>query len=295
MINHIEKFCNEFGFPVESRDALLSTYNKIIVDKESNELLSTAIRDYQNNYNCDYKKYLTDCERIAQIIEVHEYTVKLLLFVTFSKALKEHYIKNGYDDQLYYSTMLDLKYKLIECKLVKGVDGTYVANWLTGFFALTRFGFNRLQFEIRPAKLDYTSNGNSIKAGDPVINVHIPRTGTPLTPTEFEEDFDKAASFFSESFTDRPIAFVCHSWLLYEKLREFLKETSNIIAFMNKFDIIFTDYLEFGDYSQIWRLFDVDYSGNLDDLPEDSSLRRAYKQYLKDGGKWGAGYGIFFK
>ena len=82
--------------------------------------------------------------------------------------------------------------------------------------------------------------------------------------------------------------------MLYEKLREFLRESSNIIAFMNKFDIVYTDYLEEGDYNQIWRLYDVDYSGNLDDLPEKTSLHRAYKQYLKDGGKWGAGYGLFF-
>ena len=88
--------------------------------------------------------------------------------------------------------------------------------------------------------------------------------------------------------------FTCHSWLLYEKLREFLRKTSNIVAFMNKFDIIHTDYLEKGDYSQVWRLFDVDYNGNLDDLPEDSSLRISYKKYLKEGGKWGEGYGIFF-
>ena len=87
---------------------------------------------------------------------------------------------------------------------------------------------------------------------------------------------------------------MCHSWLLFEKLRDYLRDTSNIVSFMNNFDIVYTEHLELGDYSEVWRLFDVDYNGKLDDLPENSSLRRSFKQYLKEGGKWGEGYGIFF-
>ena len=44
----------------------------------------------------------------------------------------------------------------------------------------------------------------------------------------------------------------------------------------------------------MWRLFDMDYTGDLDDFPGDSTLRRNYKQFLKDGGRVGEGYGVFF-
>ena len=113
-------------------------------------------------------------------------------------------------------------------------------------------------------------------------------------PSEYEEDFEAAKIFFKKSFTATPMAFSCHSWLLNEKLREFLSEKSNIISFMNKFEIVYTDFHEVGNYNQIWRLFDVDYNGNLQNLPADTSLRCAFKKYLIEGGKWGAGYGIFF-
>ena len=36
----------------------------------------------------------------------------------------------------------------------------------------------------------------------------------------------------------------------------------------------------------------MDYTGNVNDYPEDTSLRRAYKQYLLDGGTTGAGFGV---
>ncbi len=47
-------------------------------------------------------------------------------------------------------------------------------------------------------------------------------------------------------------------------------------------------------YTNMWRLFDMDYTGNADDYPEDSFLRRNFKQYIKDGGRTGVGLGVFF-
>ena len=69
---------------------------------------------------------------------------------------------------------------------------------------------------------------------------------------------------------------------------------SNLEYFKERFEIIHTHLYEKGDYSEMWRLFDMDYTGNLNDFPGDSSLRRAYKQYLLDGGQVGEGYGVFF-
>jgi nicotinic acid phosphoribosyltransferase len=43
---------------------------------------------------------------------------------------------------------------------------------------------------------------------------------------------------------------------------------------------------------RVWRLFDMDYTGNIEDYPENTSMRRAYKQYLLDGGRTGEGFGI---
>ena len=294
MLDHINNFFEEFDFPADTVAVLTSAYKAIYNDDVSKGIFDRFIGEYSESVNIDYNLMLDKCAEIAERLRLHEYTVKLLIYVCLTKPLRDHYYKAGYTSEIYRRTVLDLKYKLIECKLIKGIDGTFVANWISGFFNMTRFGFNRLQFEVKTCKADYISGDKSVKVGDPAIIVHIPRTGTPLDPAECEKDFEAAKEFFMDCFKDTPMVFTCHSWLLYEKLREFLRETSNIVSFMNKFDIISTDYLDFGDYNQVWRLFDVDYSGDLDDLPENSSLQRAYKQYLKDGGRWGAGYGIFF-
>ena len=198
---------------------------------------------------------LTECENIAKELSIHEYTVKFVLSICLSKISKEHYLNAGYSQELWHSRFFDLRYKLIECKLVMNIDGTFVANWFMRFFNLTRFGFKRLQFEISTSKVNFELNGNVIKVGDPVINIHIPRTETPLSPIEFEQDFETAAHFFKDNFTRTQIPFVCHSWLLFSKLRDFLSSGSNILAFMNRFHTFPDDYLAEGEYHQIWRLF----------------------------------------
>ena len=47
------------------------------------------------------------------------------------------------------------------------------------------------------------------------------------------------------------------------------------------------------DYKEIWRLFDMDYTGNPDDLPADSSLRRAYINLIRSQEPTGWAEGIY--
>jgi hypothetical protein len=190
--------------------------------------------------------------------------------------------------------MLDLKYKLKECELVKGIVGSFVCFWFGGFFRLQRFALGRLQFEIIPSKYNYERNGKSIKIGDPIINVHIPRTETPLLHEKCIEAYSMAKKFFADKFSDSPVAFCCSTWLFSPAILEMLNATSNIKLFSADFDIIESGYREPGEYKDIWRLYDMDYTGDLSILPEDTSFRRAYKQYLINGGREGHGYGIFF-
>lgn len=104
--------------------------------------------------------------------------------------------------------------------------------------------------------------------------------------------FDKmAADFFKDEFKDRPIVFVCWSWLLFPRNKEVLSESSNLYAFVSDFDVFFSE--EYPDYSEVWRLFDVNYDGNVDHLPQNTSLRRAYADWIRNGVKTGFGYGVY--
>ena len=63
---------------------------------------------------------------------------------------------------------------------------------------------------------------------------------------------------------------------------------------MDRFDILQFSYEPEGEHRNAWRIFDMDFTGNYDDYPEDSYIRRAYKTYMKNGGITGGGRGIFF-
>ena len=295
MKSYLKEFLEKFDYPTDSREAFLKALDKINSNQKSAELFNDNLKLYSRNYNCDFEPIFEACDEISYISDIHEYTVKLLQLICMTKYTLDHYISAGYDENLWYETMLDLKYKLIECKLIKHIDGTFVASWLSGFLKLSRFAFGRLQFEIVECKYNYTKDSKIINTGDPAINIHIPRSETPLTPESCDDACSRAKEFFKDNFKTTPVAFVCSSWLLFPENRNYLGEKSNILKFMNRFDILKVDYYDDGDYSQMWRLFDMDYTGNPDDLPGDTSFRRAYKEHIKSGKPLGTAYGIFFK
>ena len=139
MRTYLTWFFNEFSYPKEGAAALLEDILQI----------------YNDNFNCDYKIILTKCEDSAKLCGVHEYTVKLLAYICLSRQLRANYEARGLDLGIWFDSMCDLKYKLIECKLVKGIYGSFVAEWFSRFFNMTRFGLGRLQFEIVPFRRNY--------------------------------------------------------------------------------------------------------------------------------------------
>ena len=100
-----------------------------------------------------------------------------------------------------------------------------------------------------------------------------------------------ARALYMEAFPGEDIAFVCNSWLLFPRHLEMLSERSNIRRFISDYEIISSG--EYASYGEVWRLFDVMYNGNADDLPADTSLRRAYVDLIRRGERTGWGRGIF--
>ena len=168
---------------------------------------------------------------------------------------------------------------------------TEVARWFCGFFQLWRFAFGKLQFEMVDFKSTYEKNGVSLQPDSKVLNTHIPRTGTRLDRESMRSSYAQAADFYRERFGLDPVVFVCYSWLLFPRNKEILSPQSNLYAFMSDYDII--EQKEYEDYGEVWRLFDVNYDGNPDHLPQDSSFRRGYADWIRKGIKTGYGYGVY--
>ena len=295
MREYVVNFLNDFDYPEEAKKELIEAYDILVSDEFCKAELDAIMKLYEADIKFDYGIIFKKTPEMEKKCGVHHYKTELIVFILFSKHLKSLYKAENIDESIWFNSMLDLKYKLLECKAVKNMWGSFVAWWFPGFFQLNRFALGRLQFETNAYdQADYTKDGKTVKKGDTVIGVHIPRTLTPLDKPSYDAAFDMAREFFKDKMGGAPMAFTCCSWLLYPDNIDILPEKSNVRKFMLEFDIINKFDDKPGEYADMWRLFDMDYTGNFDDYPEDSSLRRAFKAHLKNGGKTGEGYGIFF-
>lgn len=291
-----EYLCDFFAlydYPQEAREALFEAYGKILENEACKASFEGFLKAYEEQMRCDFGACLEGMKKVSEMAGIHEYTGYILLIMGWSEILRGYYKKENVADKIWITTMNDIKYKLIECKLVHDVWGTFSPAWYPGFMRMTRFGFGKLQFEQMRFGVygdEYEKDGVHIGPDDTVINIHIPRTGGKLDHEGVLKAYDEAAAFFRERYGMERIVFVCRSWLLFKRHKEVLKPTANLCQFMDDFDLILEG--EYDDYSQIWRLFGVMYDGNVDRLPQDSSLRRTYAEWVRKGQRLGWSFGV---
>ena len=290
MRDYIGSFCEEFEYPFDASRFLLSEYDKLSKNESAYALFEQPVKLYGSDLLTDYDEAFCQMDRVSDLTGVHKYTVHLLLLICLTKHAKLLYEKRNISYDIYYDSMSDLKWKLAECRRMHGVWGTCVSGRYPGFFNLTRFALGRLQYEPVPFNNSYEKGGHIINPGDTVLNIHIPSSGA-LKHEDCLESYKKAHVFFREYFIDKPTVFVCYSWVLFPSHTEFLPESSNILTFMNDFDIISSSIND--GYSDLWRIFNKPFQGGTGDLPRDTSLQRAYIDWIDKGNKTGNGYGIF--
>ncbi len=291
---YAKDFMNEIGFDKDAVASLCADLDKILENAEARALFEECVALYEENIDRNYNELAEKADRAGECAGVHTYAAEMLMFIMLSKHLRELYREKNISDKIWFDSMSDLKWKLWECKAVKGIWGSFVGVWYYRFFDMTRFALGRLQFEMGEVNDECEIGGREIKKGMKAISIHIPRTLTPLTPESRLDAYRQAVGVFGKEFGEQPVLFACHSWLLSKELPDMLKDGSNLKGFIEDFHIAKYEIANEGYYGDAWRLFDMDYTGNIDDYPEDSSLRRNYKAYLKNGGRMGWGMGFFF-
>ncbi len=289
MRTYLNEFFKDFAYEEADAQHLLATYDHISTNQAANHLLGEILAAYSANILLDYKEEVQNrAGKIAEMTALHPFTVDLVVFICMTKHLRSVYEENGIDLQIYRDSVLDLKWKLEECKIVRGICGTFVAHWFAGFFNLTRFTLGRLQFELRPIGFDYEKNGRKLIKGESlVIKVHIPRTGAPMDKESCDKAYAQAREFFKDKVGENP-AFLCNSWLLYPENKEILSPHSNTYRFLSEYDIVLS---RTNTGEDLWRLFDTD-EKNPARLPTDTTFRARYVEHLKKGGRVGIGIGI---
>lgn len=236
-------------------------------------------------------RYIKMLAEVSEKYGANVYTMNLVFLMCCTELLHKRYNAAGVSDEIFWASIKDYKYKLLECMECKGAVGTFVPGWYEGFFEVDRFCLGRFQFEVRTFPMDFTTSaGIKIKKGEKAVNIHIPSSGVPLTDEVRFESYKKAYDYFKDCRIDGNIYFICNSWLLFPGHTEFLPEHLNILKFLGDFEIF--ECRERAGFGDDWRVFGHFTELPLSQWPEDTALRKAYKNRLLEGKRTGSGHGV---
>ncbi len=266
----------------------LASSGEIIIDEHTYDLVHVIDTFYETDFSVEAIEPLL--KAIADKSKVDLYTVNFVFLTVASERMLEEYILKGYGETLFWETIMDIKYKLYECQWVKGVLGNHVIAWYPIFYRLDIVKLGRLEFEkVKFPKESYEKNGVSIKEGDDVYFIHIPSSG-PLTEELRYDSYKRAYEFFSKEIGDGPLICICESWLLYEDNRKIFPSRLNIVKFLDDWDINYNEVNETN--SEAWRIFGVDYSGDVSLLPRETTLQKSMIDWFEKGHKMGQAFGV---
>ena len=189
-------------------------------------------------------------------------------------ALQDYYNKKGIPTSVMVDTLRDVTVVMDEHRVMYGHCGVgnYRMWWMHNHFTGKIFWLGRLQYIYKP--------------DDCLLDVHIPGYG-PMSHKACTESYKQALEFYAKYFPEYEIkGFICHSWLLSPHLKKILPPESNIIRFQSEYTIHKTLTEDRGIYEYIFKVPEGK------ELPQDTSLQRAVKKLLDEGGHIGLGEGI---
>ncbi len=267
----------------------LSAYDALSQNGDFTALYDTFYTDNSLTAESVEEKLIS----IAEQTGVHEYTAKYLFYLCLTKVLIPRYKEQGIDEQIIFDTFEDFKYKLNECLDSYGISGFKDTLWYFNFMRGLIFKIGRLQYEIMEYHFqEATVGGVELKAGDTVLNVHIPSSGESFDKAARFDSYSKAYYFFRDVMHIDAKMYVCSSWLLFPDNTKILSPKSNIVSFMDDFNIFFS-YNYQNAYNVLRFMFGGMENVPYEELPRDSSLRRAYVDWLLAGNSVGFGRGAF--
>ncbi len=303
MKNYFENFLEEYDYPVEARAVLLSAYEKLSAENEFWTLIENYY-NYEKSHEYKYplhskmmEKFRKNKEVIEPLCEglgINSYTGFTVFYICVSKETKNISKKWKWTEDMYKRGMADIKCKLLEGYGHSGNWGVTVTSWISYILDGVMNSIGRLQFFYKEHDGEaVTIAGRTLKTGESYIDIHIPASKESFGKEARLDAYDKACKYFCELYGKDVCFFGCKSWLLFEHNREILDEKSNIVSFMNDFRITESRFYE-NNRQELWRIFgDEAAKGELENLPENSSLQRSYKKWLLDGNFPGEGKGFF--
>lgn len=287
---YLALFLTKTRFPQEAKNELMRCAELVSKYRCEEQLDGLTEFFFENDFSIPLSTPQID--ELAKSIDISPYTVWLLFLILSSQPIREAFEQKEIPEKVFWHTFEDLRYKASECHEVQGVWGNFVAFWYPIFFTCDLLKLGRLEYEngVYEREEPYQKNGILLQKGDPVKSIHIPASGEPFDEATRLLSYRMAYDFFREERNGAPLICVCDSWLLHPSTTQILKPASNIVSFAGDFDLL--SHRDEEEFRDAWRVFGKDYQLPTAQLPERTSMQRAFKKHLLSGGKTGEGYGV---
>ena len=197
-------------------------------------------------------------------------------------ANREHGPWQGIEEDVWIETMRAYARFVREHHTSYGYYGFDRGGWTTRQRDAKLFRLGELEYELGHAK-----------DGAPAIDLHIP-SDADLSPDRLNASVARARDFMRARFPNWAGAPMrCDSWLLSPKLKDLLPPGARILRFQAAFDLTETDPDADDALQWVFGLAEGQKAAaRLEDLPEDTTLRRSMKALLLSGGKAGNAAGV---
>ncbi len=291
----LDEFMRYLEFTDEERSEVLRIYDEIRKNEDAYAVFFDFARRYcEEREECIQELLTLGIQKITALTGLHHHEVSLAVCLATAPYSKRYYEEAGLDEKIWRASMLDFKYKLRECEAISGMIGLRGDTWFENWYYAKRVALHRLQFELRPARAPHKSERFNVELGDTLVTLHIPSMREiPFDKQNRELSYRLAEEYFAPRLDGAPLVFTCHSWLLAPFHRDILPRGSNIRDFLNEFEL--GEFVEHRD--ELWRIFNRETSDLPpdDELPEETSLQRAYKRFLLSGGRVGSAQGYLIR
>lgn len=213
---------------------------------------------------------------------------QLAVHLAAAELTRQRYRAAGVDETVFIETMRCFPRFLTETHTDTGRWVFDRAFWTWRQLSCRLFRLGALEFEYRMA--DETPPPG-LKAGDALLAVHIP-SDARLTDEALCASYAGMRRFFAgegAAFCTQgaPRAVTCGTWLLAPALQPLLPAGSGIRRFASDYVLFAVDEADESFYQWLFGGF-----APVGQLPERTSLQRAVKKHLLQGGKLGSARGV---
>ena len=224
------------------------------------------------------------------------------LFLAAIPSVREYHTSRGIPENISWASLGDLGLQMNAYRRIYGTSGLHTQTWLTLTFRGGLYILGRLQFDRTTIPADFPPGPDGVAGphrGKGAVSVHIPAHGV-LDFDECNQSMARASEFFPRHFPDQPVHYMLAllGWMLDKQLTDYLPPESNLLRFQRRFNIVPAEKQEEpmagwtgGDRAMLKFVFNrtvgsADPSQLLDELPQETTLQRAFVTHVRSGKHW---------